>query len=99
MFLLWERKAEYSRGDTKHSEDICGVTYVKMSHDGKASAIATFRQPSPVRPDVLLCALLHLGHAFGDGLLPTSKLIHACHCTLSCHAERVNDHRTCINRS
>eukprot|EP00892_Ulva_mutabilis_P002055 jgi/Ulvmu1/11850/UM081_0008.1 len=47
VFLLWERKAEYSRGDTKHSEDICGVTYVKMSTDGKASLIATFRQPSP----------------------------------------------------
>ena len=49
VFLLWERKAEYSRGDTKHSEDICGVTYVKMATDGKASVIATFRQPSPVR--------------------------------------------------
>lgn len=47
VFLLWERKAEFSRGETKHSEDICGVTYVKMSTDGKASVIATFRQPSP----------------------------------------------------
>lgn len=49
VFLLWERKAEYSRGSTKHMEDICGVTYVKME-DGKASVIATFRQPSAVRP-------------------------------------------------
>lgn len=49
VFLLWERKAEYSRGSTKHMEDICGVTYVKMEA-GKASVIATFRQPSAVRP-------------------------------------------------
>eukprot|EP00892_Ulva_mutabilis_P001900 jgi/Ulvmu1/11710/UM008_0121.1 len=46
LFLLWERKAEFSRGSTKHTEDICGVTYIKMS-DGNASVIATFRQPSP----------------------------------------------------
>ena len=54
VFLLWERRAKYSdRGDGRtHSEDVCGVTYLKKDADGMASVIATFRQPSPVR---LLC--------------------------------------------
>ena len=51
VFLLWERKAKYSDSSDgkQHSEDICGVTYVKKNNDGNASVIATFRQPTPVR--------------------------------------------------
>ena len=62
VFLLWERKAAYTAADgSKHKEDICGVTYVKKEASGKASVIATFRQPSPVRACLLrslLCVCL-----------------------------------------
>jgi uncharacterized radical SAM superfamily Fe-S cluster-containing enzyme len=53
VFLLWERRAKYagSRDGQQHNEDICGTTYVKKAQgaDSKASIIATFRQPTPVR--------------------------------------------------
>jgi hypothetical protein len=52
VFLLWERKANYSDvgNGQQHNEDICGVTYVKKNTESKATVIATFRQPSPVCP-------------------------------------------------
>jgi hypothetical protein len=58
VFLLWERKAQYAREGEKHSEDICGVTYVKKDTEHKASVIATFRQPSPVCCSIVVCCTL-----------------------------------------
>lgn len=50
-FLLWEREAHYngSRDAKPHTEKICGVSYMKKDDAGKATVIATFRQPSQVR--------------------------------------------------